>query len=86
MSDVKKPIDTIRLPGGLKATIWLNTTEKGKTFASTEISRTYKTEKGFGDSNSFGQDDLLKVARLAELAFDRITQIKAAEKSQGGDQ
>ncbi|WP_143544191.1 hypothetical protein [Rhodopirellula sp. MGV] len=86
MTDVRKPIDTIRLPGGLKATIWLNTTEKGKTFASTEISRTYKTKDGFGDSHSFGHDDLLKVARLAEIAFDRITQIKAAEKADGGAQ
>lgn len=82
MSNNKKPLDTIRLPGGLKATIWLNTTENGKTFPSTEISRTYKTESGFGSSYSYGQDELLKVARLATLAFDRISEIKASEKAE----
>lgn len=82
MTDSKKPADTIRLPGGLKATIWFNTSEKGKTFASTEISRTYKTKDGYGDSHSYSQDDLLKVARLAGMAFDRISELRAADQAE----
>ena len=76
MTDNKKPIDTIRIPGGFKATTWLNTSEKGNEFTTTRITRTFKTEDGFKDSTSFSHDDLLKVAKIAHEAFDRISEIK----------
>lgn len=79
MTDNKKPIDTIRLPGGIKATTWLNTSANGNTFTTTTITRTFKTEDGFKDSSSFSHDELLKVARVAQQAFDRIAEIKQAE-------
>lgn len=79
MTDNKKPIDTIRLPGGIKATTWLNTAESGNTFTTTTITRTFKTDDGFKDSSSFSHDELLKVARAAEQAFDRITEIKNSQ-------
>ena len=85
MTNSNQPADTIRLPGGLKATIWFNRSEKGNTFASTEISRTYKTQDGFRDSHSYSQDDLLRVARLAGMAFDRIIELKAEQATQSVD-
>lgn len=81
MTDTKKPIDTVRLSGGMKATTWLNTSEKGKTFTTTTITRTFKGKDGFKDSTSFSHDELLKVVKIAESAFDRITDIKATEAS-----
>lgn len=86
MANNKKPLHTIRLSGGLKATIWLNVTENGKTFANTEITRSYKTDDGWREGNSYRPDDLLKVARLATLAFDRIEAGKVEQNasSKGG--
>lgn len=81
MTDTKKPIDTVRIPGGIKATTWLNTSEKGTTFTTTSITRTFKTQDGFKDSTSFSHDELLKVAKVAHQAHDRITDRKNAERS-----
>lgn len=80
MTDNKKPLDTVRIPGGIKATTWLNTSEKGNTFTTTTITRTYKTDDGFKDSSSFNHDELLKVAKAAQQAFDRITDIRNADQ------
>lgn len=64
-----KPINTIR-DGALKATIWERTSEKGP-FFSVELSRSYRTEDGtWKDSSSFVGDELLRIARLASLAYD----------------
>ena len=73
-----KPVDTIRERGGLKATIWKNSSPKGN-FYSIEISRTYRTEQGYGNSRSFNDSDLLVVARLAQKAHDRIGELKAQD-------
>lgn len=73
-----KPVDTLRERGGLKATIWKNSSPKGS-FYSIELSRTYKTESGYGDSRSFNDTDLLVIARLAEKAHDRIGLLKVQD-------
>jgi len=70
MSDNKKPAHTIRL-GYIKATIWRNTVTKDKkerTLYNTTIRRTYKDGDGLKDTDSFGRDDLLLVAKVADLA------------------
>ena len=84
MSTSNKPLDTLRLPGGIKATIWKNTTQAGRDFHSVEISRTYKTEDGYRDSHSFSPNELLIVGRLAERADDRITELNS-EQGNGCD-
>ena len=73
-----KPVDTLRERGGLKATIWKNSTDKGN-FYSIDISRTYRTDEGYRDSRSFNDSDLLVVARLAQKAHDRIGELKAQD-------
>ena len=73
-----KPVDTLRERGGLKATIWKNSSDKGS-FYSIELSRTYRTENGYGDSRSFNDSDLLVVARLAQKAHDKIGELKVQD-------
>lgn len=66
-----KPVDTIR-DGSLKAVIWANFGENG-TFYSVQITRTYQDEQGnYHDSDSFSNAQLLRVARLAHIAYDEI--------------
>ncbi|MEM9366404.1 MAG: hypothetical protein AAGD07_10445 [Planctomycetota bacterium] len=81
MTDIKKPLDTLRLPGGMKATTWENTSEKGHTFTTTTITRTYKAGDEFKDSTSFSHDELLKVSKIAEQAYLRIAEIKNGKKN-----
>jgi hypothetical protein len=76
-----KPVETLRERGGVKATIWKNSSTKGS-FYSIEISRTYKTESGYGDSRSFNDGDLLIIARLATNAHDRIGELKAKDAAE----
>ena len=75
----QKPIDTIR-DGALKATIWKNAAEKGH-FYSVDFSRTYKDGETFKDSHSFSGSEPLQIARLANLAYDRIAELRAADKA-----
>ncbi|QDT57210.1 hypothetical protein Pan44_52770 [Caulifigura coniformis] len=76
-----KPIDTLRERGGVKATIWKNSSTKGD-FYSIEIGRTYKTDEGYRDSRSFNDSDLLLIARLATKVHDRIGELKAKDAAE----
>ena len=68
----KDPIDIIRF-GGVSASIFENTRKNGQSFYTTTISRTYKDKSGeFKHTNSFSRDDLLKVARVADVAAQEI--------------
>lgn len=74
-----KPIDTIR-DGALKATIWKNFGDNGN-FYSVELSRTYRDENGdYHDSHSFSGSDLLKIARLSELAYSRVADLRDSDR------
>ena len=76
-----KPIDTIR-DGSLKATIWKRTSEKS-TFYSVELTRSYRDENGkWHDSKSFVGDELLRIARLANIAYDETLAHRAADRAE----
>lgn len=75
------PIDTIRGRGGVKLTIWKNSSTNG-TFYSVEPSRTYKTNDGFGDSRSFSDSELLVLAHLLPKAYDRISALRRQDASE----
>lgn len=77
-TSTNQPIDTLR-DGALKATIWKNPTDKGW-FYSVEISRTYKQGEVFKDSHSFSGTEPLQVARLAHRAYDRIAELREADR------
>ncbi|MCC7389417.1 MAG: hypothetical protein IT431_11680 [Phycisphaerales bacterium] len=65
------PVDTLR-DGSLKATIWRNEGEKGPHY-SVSITRTWRDEQGdYHDSDSFAGSELLRIARLANIAYDEI--------------
>lgn len=74
------PIATLR-DGAIKATIWKNFGEKGN-FYSVEFSRTYKDGDEYKNAHSFSGQEPLQVARIAEKAYDRIAELRAAEKKE----
>lgn len=65
-----KPAQEIRL-GAVRAAIWRNETENGPRF-NTTFSRIYKDGEQWNHSESFGRDDLLVLAKVADLAHSWI--------------
>jgi hypothetical protein len=82
MSTNQKPILTIR-DGALKASIWENMTDDNKTFHSVTFGRTFTdAENNAKTASSFSGGDILKIARLADKAYDRIAEIRLAQSRQ----
>ena len=70
-----KPIDTLR-DGALKTTIWEQATDTGS-FYRVQLSRTFKDSKDqWQESSSFSGAELLKIARLAQKAYDRTQELR----------
>lgn len=65
-----KPAQEIRL-GAVRAAIWRNETENGPRF-NTTFSRIYKDGEQWNHSESFGREELLVVAKVADLAHTWI--------------
>ena len=70
MTDTK-PADEIRI-GRIKATIWMNTTEDGQARYSVVFSCLYRDGEQWKTTHSFGRNDLLLLAKVADLAHTRI--------------
>lgn len=69
-----RPVETLR-DGAIKAAIWKNESENGA-FHGVTFSRTYKNGSGdLQDTNSFSGTQLLRLARLAEKAYDRAAKL-----------
>jgi|RhiMethySRZTD1v2_1073278.scaffolds.fasta_scaffold2112258_1 hypothetical protein len=62
-----KPVHQIRF-GTVKAAIWKNATTTGGTWYNAVFSRSYRDEKTkeWKNSESFGRDELLVLAKLAD--------------------
>lgn len=75
MSNNQKPLLTIR-DGALKASIWVNITEDGKTFHSVTFGRTYSDNGEAKTASSFSGGDILKIGRLADKAYDHIAAMR----------
>jgi len=74
-----QPKDTLR-DGLLRATIWKNEGEKGA-FFSVNLSRSYQDDAGnYHDSDSFSGSELLRIAHLATRAYDRISELRQADR------
>ena len=65
-----RPVHEIRL-GRIKAAIWANQTESG-VFHNVTVMRIYKDGNDWKSTDSFGRDDLLLVAKIADLAHTWI--------------
>lgn len=76
------PIQTIR-DGALKATIWANPLKDKPGYRySVEFSRTYKDDADqWQDTSYFSNSEILRIARLAKLAYDFISEVRQAAKS-----
>jgi len=80
-TQANQPVDTIR-DASLKATIWKNKTEKG-IFYSVNLTRSYKGEDGnWNETDSFSGSELLRIARLADIAYSEILMHRANDKNE----
>jgi hypothetical protein len=70
MKTKNKPAHELRL-GFIKAAVWRNETENGARYNVT-FSRLYKDGDQWGSTESFGRDDLLLVAKVADQAHSWI--------------
>jgi len=74
-----QPVEQVRL-GAVKAAIWRNEGENGPRFNVT-FERLYRNEQGQWRSTfSFGQGDLLLLAKVADGAHTRIQRMIAESK------
>lgn len=84
--NTNQPVQTLR-DGSLKATIWANFGDKG-TFYSVQLTRSYQdAENNWHESDSFSNAQLLRIARLAQIAYDEILIRRTNDKAQskGGE-
>lgn len=73
------PVKTLRL-GRIKAAIWENSADQ-RTFYNVTFARTYMDEaKQFHDTDSFGRDDLLLLAKLADQAHTVVCDRLAGQR------
>ena len=75
----QKPVHEVRI-GAIKCAVWQNQTENGPRFNST-FSRLYKDGDDWASTDSFGRDDLLTLAKVADLAHTWIHE-QGQEKSE----
>jgi hypothetical protein len=66
----KRPAHEIRL-GRIRAAIWENQTQNGSRY-NVSISRLYKDGDQWKDSTSYGRDDLLLLAKVADRVHSWI--------------
>ena len=72
------PVAKVRV-GLQTASIWENATEKGK-FYSVTFERRYRDDKGeWHSTNGYGTQDLLVLAKLADLAHTKIIENTSKE-------
>ena len=75
MATKQKPIQEVRI-GNIKAALWQNQTDNGTRFNVT-FQRIYRDEQNkWQSTDSFGRDDLLVLAKVAERAFDSIHELQ----------
>jgi len=74
-----KPAAEIRV-GLIVATIWKNETDDGVIRYNVALSRLYRSKNEWRTSSSFGRDDLLTVAKVADLADTKVFELEAADR------
>ena len=70
MPNPQKPLEEVRI-GAVKAAIWQNETEAGPRY-NVSFSRLYKAGDDWKSIASFGRDDLLLLAKVADATHSRI--------------
>ena len=89
----QKPIDEVRI-GRVKATIWKNGTEDAPRSSrdapayvayNVTFSRLYKDGDQWKSTPSFGRNDLLTLAKVADLAHTRIYALPQEQTGDAGE-
>lgn len=81
-----RPVETIR-DASIKAAIWRNETSEGKAFFNVTFARTFKDADGnLQDTESFSGAQLLRLARLADKAYERTAKLAKAERVMDDDE
>ena len=76
MGDVK-PAAEVRM-GRIKATVWANERDDGKgTWYSVQLGRLYRDGEEWRTAQTFGRDDLLTVAKVADRAHSRVFELES---------
>jgi len=75
-----RPVAEVRL-GGIRAAIWKNENEKGGAWYNATFERSYRDEDKHRSSQSFGRDDLLALAKVADLAHTRIFELQHEDRN-----
>lgn len=71
------PAHKIRI-GSIQATIWRNLAERGNWY-SVKLTRGYKTDEGWRETENLGYEDLLPAAKLLDMAHTWIMHQLAAD-------
>jgi hypothetical protein len=75
-----RPVHEVRL-GRIKAALWRNDTDNGVRF-NTTFTRLYRDDDEWRSTDSFGRDDLLLLAKVADQAHSWICE-QAQEEEKG---
>lgn len=78
-----KPLETIRI-GSVQAAIWSNDTKYGPKHNAT-FERLYRDGDAWKSSSTFGRDDLLLLAKVADRTHTRITELEVAGRLAADD-
>lgn len=75
-----QPVEKLH-DGLIEIAIWKNQTDKGH-FYSTSVTNSYQDDSGaFKTTERFSPEELLKLNRLTDLAYDRIRELRQADKA-----
>ena len=76
----KKPAAKVTLYP-ITAAVWRNESKEGDTFYSVTLERSYRDRDGnWKSSTSFNGDDLLLLAKVADLAHTELSRLKSADR------
>ena len=78
-TETQAPVAKIR-DGSLEISIWENKTEKGTRYASDGVTRSYQVGEEWKKTRSLSNGELLRAARLHEMAYTKILELRAAAK------
>ena len=84
----QKPTHTVRI-GAVKAAIWENRKDGGRTRCNVTFSKRYRDAEGqWKTTHSFGRNDLLVLAKVADQAHSQILVLEAeqSEDTNGQDE
>ena len=76
-----KPVAEVRI-GRVKVAIWPNETE-GRTRHNVTFSRLYRDGEKWKRTQSFGRNDLLVLAKVADQAHSRLFELQQEEEPEG---